>query len=158
MPNFNTTIHCIGARRNGIVIVTFNPFRVLTINWDSIEEYASTIDTEPDAEATYTSLCVALTAMVLDLSDEDSFARMDNVDAEATMNAMRSMGVGLNNSDLCLTGVIDAQAHDDMMTGAVTARRKGYSMIYEVIDMIINEPPTTPYNITPKIDENYPAD
>lgn len=155
MSNFHTTIHCIGARRNGIVIVTFTPFRVLTINWDSIVEYAATLSTEPDPESVYLDLCTALTALVLDLSEQNSFGMIDKDPALATLSAMRNTGVRVNNGDLCLTGIIDPEAHNTMMHDGTVARRKGYSMIHEVIDMIIDEPPNTPYNITPKKDDGY---
>lgn len=152
MSEFTTTIHCIGARENGIVIVTFRPFRVLTINWASIVEYAKTLGDKPDT--VYLDLCSAVARLVLDLSEQDSLGQIDEDPAEAIFNAMLNTGVSLNNGDLCLTGVINPKGHNPMPGGSVS-RRKGYAMIHEVLDMINDEPPEIPYNITPKRVDGY---
>ncbi|MEM7428203.1 MAG: hypothetical protein AAF441_19095 [Pseudomonadota bacterium] len=155
MANFNTRIHIVGEPENGIVITTFNPFKVFTIGWESIRSYNDRRPGPPDVIHTYRDLCKALVGLVLDLSDGQTTA-LGDAHAPA-LDDLFTKGVRVNNSDLSLSAFIDVELHDQSMNHMPAPRRKGYQMLHNLIDAIRAEDTPIPHEIEPFDDEDYPG-
>ncbi len=162
MPDFPTRIHIIGEPDNGIVITTFNPFRVITTGWVSIQEYANAISgTEaPDTNKVYQDICYALTMLVMDLSDGESgvVAEKNIMDSEPAMKDLKNMGVYVNDADLCLSAMINLELHNESMSSAITSRRFGYQMFHGLINSLLDGSGENPMEFEPHEDDGYGSD
>lgn len=153
MPNFDTQIHIVGEPENGIVITIFNPFKVFTIGWASITRYNAQLEDPEDVMVTYRNLCRALVALVLDLSRGQTTTLGDA--HEPALIDIFDKGVRVNNSDLCLSAMIDTALHEHSMGGATAPRRRGYQMLHNLIVAIQDPATPVPHEIEPVEDDDY---
>lgn len=167
MFDYPTRIHIIGEPENGIVITLFDPFRVVTIGWNSIEEYAASmsISNPPSPKLVYQDLCYSLTMLVMDLSEGPSgfTAHEDGVHtpkdiqtSTPAMDHLKKLGVYLNDADLCLSARVNLDLHNHSMDGAgMTSRRFGYQMFHGLIDTLLTGTGSNPMEFKPHEDDEY---
>lgn len=154
---FDTAIHCIGDPDNGIVIITFNPLKVMTIGKKSIEAYNEEFPKplRPTVHQTYRDLCKALVALIIDLGNTDTMTQIDRY--VPLLDDIFKSGVNVTNADFCFSGNIDTAVHL-MSMGSTSSRRGGYSMIHELIAAIDSDNTPLEYEIVPTRDNDYDGD
>lgn len=130
MTGFNTRIHAIGDKRNGIVIVTFDPFRVVTIGADTIKKYSE--DSKLEEEQVFTMVARAVLSLIGDLSEGDLLGRVDS--HEEAIQELFRRGIRMCDADFALSGFIDPSLHH--ADSGLASRRKAYKMLHELVEVL----------------------
>ena len=127
-------IHVLGDRNNGVVIVTFNPFRVVTISRQTIQDHASRAGT--DIDHVWRQLGRALLSMITDL---DPQTLVENVmDSDFVYEDMIRKGLRVEGTDISIIAEIDTARHHEggQAPQQPAGRRKSYEMIHDLMHLL----------------------
>ena len=154
MSGANTKVFIVGDRAYGVVIVSFDPFHVIRIGRQAIENYAETFFPEIPSgyDQTFDMLARSVLTMVTDLSEEKVPDDIDGF-ADAYLDLFTNRGFRMSNAEFCVVGLIDPTLHDahldnpDEPSGGLEGRRKSHSMLHRALDILLKPSEGKPTDI-----------
>ncbi len=154
MSKAETKVFIVGDRDYGVVIVAFEPFHVIRITSDAIQDYADKhFRTGSDGyDKTFDILGRSVLSMVTDLSDKKFTGDID-VHKAAYLDLISNRGLRLSNAEFCVIGKIDPARHDEHLEeteeplGGLEARRKSHSMLHNALKVLMTDNKDEPIDI-----------
>ena len=154
MSEAKTKVFIVGERAYGLVIVSFDPYHVIRVSKEVIEQYADTyFQGIPDGyNRTFNLLGRSVLSMVTDLSDHGPAGNIDKYQ-EAYLDLFNHRKFNLSNAEFCVVGMIDPARHDqhldeqDHPSGGLEGRRKSHSMLHQAIDKLLEDDSMEPTDI-----------